>query len=131
MQNIHLLRPEAIMDKVVEPYTLSVPPTSLKAFAGFIKGVGDLELCPQVVETVFRIEQDDEVQLRLTFEMAEELDQEHGEAMLNHADRAGDSLMVPSPDKGEGMSEEKPAKPANTSKIQGKPTTASRARGNK
>lgn len=96
---LHILKESDIDEKIVEPYSLSVPPTSLKAIANYLKGIDDLGLCPQVVKTTFHIEHDDDVQFRLSFEMAEQLEDDAAGKMLDHAEKAGDNVLAPFPDK--------------------------------
>lgn len=126
-QRIHILKENDITSKVVEPYTLSVPPTSLKAYANYAKGIEDEGLALQVVKTTFHIEKDPKAQFLISFGMSEELDADAGGMMLDHADKAGDNVLAPFPDR----APEEDSKPsANKSKIQGKPA-ASRARSTK
>jgi hypothetical protein len=91
---LHILKIEDADQKIVEPYVLSIPPTGLKAASTYLKGVEDLGLCPQVVATRFRIEQDDSTFFQISFEVDEELDEATGGKFLDHADRAGDNVLA-------------------------------------
>lgn len=96
---LHIIKPTEVGEQIVEPYTLSVPPTSLKAFANYAKGIEDLGLCLQVVRTTFHIERDDDTQFRLSFDMADQLEDEQAGQMLDLAERVGDAVLAPFPDK--------------------------------
>ena len=113
---IAIIKPTDIGKKTVEPYILSVPPTSLKSFAGYAKSLDDLGLAAQVVKTTFHIEGDDTNQFNLSFEMEEELGSDEAGAMLDLAERTeGDILFAYAEPKKDAPA----AAPAARSKVTG------------